>query len=335
MDPALLRPGRFDRRVVVDLPDVKGREAILKVHASNVPFSQDVDLRSIARGAPGFSGADLANMVNEAALLAARKSKKMVFREDFEDAKDKILMGAERRSMMLSEEEKRNTAVHESGHAIVAAMIGEADPVHKVTIIPRGRALGVTQQLPIDDRHSYSKTYLKNRLAILMGGRIAEELFFDEMTSGARNDIEVATNTARQMVCDLGMSEAVGPVSLRASSEQPFLGRDYQRSEHTSEKTAQLIDSEIKRFIEEADRRARQIITENRHIVSSMADKLLEIETLHDWQIRQILSEQEVTTVDPNLQSESHASIDEDDGKKKPTSPKGMVLGDQPPLAEA
>jgi len=335
LDPALLRPGRFDRRVVVDLPDVKGREAILKVHASNVPFSQDVDLRSIARGAPGFSGADLANMVNEAALLAARKSKKMVFREDFEDAKDKILMGAERRSMMLSEEEKRNTAVHESGHAVVAAMIGEADPVHKVTIIPRGRALGVTQQLPIDDRHSYSMTYLKNRLAILMGGRIAEALFFDEVTSGARNDIEVATNTARQMVCELGMSEAIGPVSLKASSEQPFVGRDYQRSEPASEKTAQLVDSEVKRLIDEADKRARRILTENRNIVSTMADKLLEIETLHDWQVRQILAMEEVTSVDPGLGSEPQVQSEDSSAQAKPPSSKDVMLGDQPPLAEA
>lgn len=317
LDPALLRPGRFDRRVVVDLPDVKGREAILKVHTTKVPLAEDVELDIIARGAPGFSGADLANMVNEAALLAARMGKKMVFREDFEAAKDKILMGAERRSMILSEEEKYNTAVHESGHAIVAALIGDADPVHKVTIIPRGRALGVTQQLPIDDRHSYSRTYLRNRLAILMGGRIAEELFFDELTSGARNDIEVATNTAKQMVCELGMSDKIGPISLRPSQDQPFVGRDYNRSSYNSEKTAELMDSEIRLFIEEADERARKILSDNRNLIESMAEKLLDIETLSDWQVAQILEGQEVTPKDPRLDGNRDKTISSNDNDKE------------------
>ncbi|CAM2064159.1 ATP-dependent zinc metalloprotease FtsH [Sulfidibacter corallicola] len=332
LDPALLRPGRFDRRVVVDLPDVKGREAILKVHTGRVPLSNDVDLPMVARGAPGFSGADLANMVNEAALLAARKGKKMVFRTDFEDAKDKIMMGAERRSMILSEDEKRNTAIHESGHAVVAAMIGEADPVHKVTIIPRGRALGVTQQLPLDDRHSYNATYLENRLAILMGGRIAEELFLNQTTSGARNDIEVATNIAKQMVCELGMSKAVGPISLRDSGDQPFLGRDYNRPHSTSEKTAQLIDAEVKRLIEDADRRARKILSDHRDIVQSMADKLLEIETISDWQVQQILQGQPVTLQNPKLDPQSSPNPrDKEEGK--PTTGLG-VLPDPPPLAQ-
>jgi cell division protease FtsH len=332
LDPALLRPGRFDRRVVVDLPDVKGREAVLKVHTTKVPLAKDVDLSVVARGAPGFSGADLANMVNEAALLAARKGKKMVFREDFESAKDKILMGSERRSMILSKEEKWNTAVHESGHAVVAALIGEADPLHKVTIIPRGRALGVTQQLPIDDRHSYSATYLKNRLAILMGGRIAEESFFEEMTSGARNDIEVATSIARQMVCELGMSKIIGPVSLKAGGDQPFLGRDYSRNDHTSEKTAQMIDAEVKRLIEDGDRRARKLLEDNHELVKTMAEKLLDIETLHDWQIAQLIERKDVTLEDPRIGKDvGSPSLSEEE---EAGTPKGMVLPDHPPLAQ-
>lgn len=336
LDPALLRPGRFDRRVVVDLPDVKGRESILKVHTSRVPLSSDVDMGSIARGAPGFSGADLANMVNEAALLAARKGKKMVFREDFEEAKDKILMGAERRSMVLSEEEKYNTAVHESGHAVVAAMVGEADPVHKVTIIPRGRALGVTQQLPIDDRHSYTSTYLENRLAILMGGRIAEEIFLNQSTSGARNDIEVATDIARQMVCELGMSKAVGPVSLKAGGEQPFLGRDYNRNQFTSEKTAELIDHEVKRLIEEADQRARKILTENRDLVETMSDKLLELETLQDWHVRQIIGREEITLKDPqHYKPEEPPKVDSNNGEEKEPKKGIRVVPDSPPLPQS
>jgi len=310
LDPALLRPGRFDRSVVVDLPDVKGRHAILKVHSAKVPLAKDVELGKVARGAPGFSGADLANMVNEAALLAARRGKKMVFRVDFEDAKDKILMGSERRSMILSEEEKRNTAIHESGHALVAMRVGDADPVHKVTIIPRGRALGVTQQLPIDDRHSYNSTFLQNRLAILMGGRIAEEVFLNQVTSGASNDIEVATRTARQMVCELGMSEAVGPISFKGDTSQPFLGRDYNRGHHTSEKTAELIDSEVKRLVHEADARAREIILKDRHLLDIMAEKLLEVETLNDWQVLQIVEGKEMTATNPN--------IGEDDLKEVP-----------------
>ncbi|MDJ0839658.1 MAG: ATP-dependent zinc metalloprotease FtsH [Acidobacteriota bacterium] len=313
LDPALLRPGRFDRRVVVDLPDVKGRNAILKVHSTKVPLATDVDLESVSRGAPGFSGADLANMVNEAALLAARRGKKMVYRIDFEDAKDKILMGSERRSMMLSDEEKRNTAFHEAGHAIVAALIGEADPIHKVTIIPRGRALGITQQVPIDDRHSYTSTYLKNRLAILMGGRIAEDIFLDQLTSGPSNDIEVATNTARQMVCELGMSEKIGPISFKGDSDQPFMGRDYNRSNPTSEKTAELIDNEIRFLVEEGDQRAREILEKNRDMVTIMAEKLLEVETLHDWQVRQIINREEVTATNPKLSQDSGKHVESGD----------------------
>ncbi len=340
LDPALLRPGRFDRRVVVDLPDVKGRAAILKVHSSKVPLAPDVDLDNIARGASGFSGADLANMVNEAALLAARKGKKMVFRVDFEDAKDKILMGAERRSMILSDKEKWNTAVHESGHAVVAGMIGEADPLHKVTIIPRGRALGVTQQLPLDDRHSYNADYLRNRIAILMGGRIAEEVFFDQMTSGAANDIDVASNLARRMVCELGMSPNVGPISFKANGEQPYLSRDFSRLQSTSEKTAELIDSEVKALIMTADQRARQLILEHRDIVQTMAEKLMEVETLSDWQIEQLLRREEVTMKNPQLDvptptppeaSGKPSRVGRDE--KRPSPGLGGVLP-KPPLAQ-
>lgn len=335
LDPALLRPGRFDRRVVVDLPDVKGREAILRVHTSRVPLAPDVDLPNVARGAPGFAGADLANMVNEAALLAARKGKKMVFREDFEDAKDKILMGSERRSMVLSEDEKRNTAIHESGHAIVAAKIGEADPLHKVTIIPRGRAMGVTMQLPFDDRYSHSSTYLENRLAILMGGRIAEEVFLNQTTSGARNDIEVATDIAKQMVCELGMSEAVGPISLKGGNDQPFLGRDYGRTQFASEKTAQLIDSEVKRLVEGGHERARKIIIDSKDLVQNMADKLLELETLHDWQIQQILRGEEVTLKNPKIKGDEKPSSNEPE-KESTTESKGNLGGmvPEPPLPQ-
>ena len=236
LDPALLRPGRFDRRVVVGRPDVKGREQILKVHTKKTPLSDDVDLTAIARGTPGFAGADLANLVNEAALIAARQNRKVVTQYDFEIAKDKVMMGVERKSLIISDEEKRNTAFHEAGHALVAALIPEADPVHKVTIIPRGMALGLTQQLPLDDKHSYSKVYLEAQLAILMGGRIAEEIFMHHITTGAGNDIERATDMARKMVCEWGMSE-LGPLSFGKREEQIFLGReiaqhrDYQRSD--------------------------------------------------------------------------------------------------------
>jgi len=345
LDPALLRPGRFDRRVVVDLPDVKGRSAILKVHCSKVPLSPDVDLDNMARGASGFSGADLANMVNEAALLAARLGKKMVFRADFEDAKDKILMGAERRSMLLSDKEKWITAVHESGHALVAGMIGEADPVHKVTIIPRGRALGVTQQLPLDDRHSYTAVYLRNRLAILMGGRVAEEIFFDQMTSGASNDIEVATNISKRMICELGMSVKIGPISFKAGGEQPFVGRDYNRMQPTSEKTAELIDAEVRDLIMDADKRARKLITDNRDIIQAMADKLMEIETLNDWQVLQLLDRKEVTVKDPDVRGTgSHLGAGDKPAGDKPagdkpagSKPASKGLGGvipKPPLAQ-
>lgn len=324
LDPAIMRPGRFDRRVVVDLPDIKGRAEVISVHTRKVPVAADVDMHVIARGTPGFSGADLANMVNEAALLAARKGKRMVYAADFEEAKDKIIMGAERRSMVLSETEKHNTAVHESGHAVVAAMVGEADPVHKVTIIPRGRALGVTMQLPLDDRHSYSATYLKNRLAILMGGRVAEEIFLNQTTSGAANDIEVSTKIARQMVCEMGMSEAIGPVALRQNSDMPFLGRDYNRTDQISGKTAELVDSEVRRLVEGGEETARNIITENKRAVQVMTEKLLELETLEDWQMMQIIRGEEVSLVKPGS-DESPAEAPPPEASEKPDDVPGML----------
>ena len=244
LDPALLRPGRFDRRVVVDLPDLKGREGILRVHTRNIPLAEDVDLAVIARGTPGFSGADLANLVNEAALNAARYDKKKVQMVDFEYAKDKVIMGVERKSMMMSDREKRNTAYHESGHTIVAAMLPAADPLHKVTIIPRGRALGLTQQLPTEDKYSYSKRYLEAMLAVLMGGRIAEEVFVNEITTGAGNDIERATGMARKMVCEWGMSD-LGPVTFGKKEQEIFLGREFAQHGDFSEATAVEIDKEV------------------------------------------------------------------------------------------
>ncbi len=247
LDPALLRPGRFDRRVVVGRPDVRGREEVLRVHAKKVPLSEDVDLRVLARGTPGFSGADLANMVNEAALNAARANRKAVMMIDFEQAKDKVLMGAERKSMLLTDEEKRVTAYHEAGHAMVAAMRDHADPLHKVTIIPRGMALGVTMQLPEDDKHTVTKDYLETQLAILMGGRIAEEIFLKQMTTGAGNDIERASDLARKMVCEYGMS-GMGPLTFGKKEEQIFLGREISQHRDFSEETARQIDAEVRRL---------------------------------------------------------------------------------------
>ncbi len=249
LDPALLRPGRFDRRVVVARPDVRGREEILRVHTRKIPIDDDVDLSILARGTPGFCGADLANMVNEAALLAARQNRKTVLMYDFELAKDKVLMGAERKSMILTDEEKKNTAYHEGGHALVAAKVPHADPLHKVTIIPRGMALGVTMQLPIDDKHTYDRDYLESQLAIMMGGRVAEEIFLKTMTTGAGNDIERATEIARKMVCEWGMSQ-LGPLTFGKKEEQIFLGRELSQHRDYSEETAREIDAEVRRFID-------------------------------------------------------------------------------------
>jgi len=290
LDPALLRPGRFDRQVVVPRPDVKGREQILTVHAKKVPLTPEVDLGVIARGTPGFSGADLANLVNEAALLAARKDKASVDMQDFDAAKDKVLMGAERRSMVISDEEKKSTAYHEAGHTLVAKMVPGSDPVHKVSIIPRGRALGVTMQLPIEDKHSYNRESLLGRIAVLMGGRAAEELIFKTFTTGAGNDIERATEMARKMVCEWGMSDLMGPVSLGKKDESIFLGRDMAMHKNFSEETAIKIDEEIKRIVDESYNRAITILRENDDALHRLSLCLIEKENLSGAEVDDIIA---------------------------------------------
>jgi cell division protease FtsH len=291
LDPALLRPGRFDRRIVVPRPDLRGRIGILQVHTRKVPLAAAVDLEVIARGTPGFSGADLESLVNEAALIAARRDKDKVEAEDFEEAKDKVLMGAERRSMIISEKEKRTTAVHEAGHALVARFVGaEADPVHKVTIIPRGRALGLTQQLPTEDRLSMTREFALNQIAILMGGRVAEELVFGQKTTGAGNDIERATELARSMVTEWGMSEEFGPLNYSGGKQEVFLGRDFQsHGERLSEETAQRIDSEIRRIVLTQYERATQILGQNRTALERVSDALLEYETIDGEDIENLI----------------------------------------------
>jgi cell division protease FtsH len=279
LDPALLRPGRFDRQVVVPRPDVKGREEILRVHVRNIPLANDVELAVIGRGTPGFSGADLANLVNEAALLAARHEQKEVIMDDFEQAKDKVMMGAERRSLIISDDEKRNTAYHEAGHALVAMLMPGADPLHKVTIIPRGMALGVTMQLPVDDKHTYTKTFLETRLAVIMGGRVAEEIFMGHITTGAGNDFEQATVLARKMVCEWGMSE-MGPMTFGKIEEQIFLGREIAQHRDYSEDTAIHIDQEVKKIVMTAYDKARELISGNRDAMDRIAEALLDREVL-------------------------------------------------------
>src|SRR5271168_2648022 len=288
LDPALLRPGRFDRRVVVGRPDVKGREEILRVHTRKVPLSEDVDLSVIARGTPGFSGADLENLVNEAALLAARFNKKFVAMVDFEMSKDKVLMGVERRSMILSDEEKRNTAYHEAGHALVAAMTPGTDPLHKVTIIPRGMALGVTMQLPIDDKHTYTRTYLETMLAVLMGGRSAEEIFLGHITTGAGNDIERATEIARNLVCEWGMSE-LGPLAYGKKDEAIFLGREITQHRDYSEDTAIQIDKEVKRIVSGGYENAKRLLSNNRATLERIAQALLEREVIDAIEVKMLM----------------------------------------------
>jgi cell division protease FtsH len=288
LDPALLRPGRFDRRVVVPLPDVRGREEILRVHTRKIPLADDVDLSILARGTPGFSGAELSNMVNEAALNAARCNRKAVLMYDFELAKDKVLMGAERKSMLLTEEEKKVTAFHEAGHALVAALTPNADPLHKVTIIPRGMALGVTMQLPETDKHNYTREYLSTQLAVLMGGRLAEEIFLDQMSTGAGNDIERATDMARKMVCEWGMS-SLGPLTFGKKEEQIFLGRELAQHRDFSEDTAREIDSEVRRFVNTGYESAKKLIMENKDKLQRIAEALLEREVLDATELKLII----------------------------------------------
>ncbi|HEY8515767.1 MAG TPA: ATP-dependent zinc metalloprotease FtsH [Candidatus Binatia bacterium] len=289
LDPALLRPGRFDRRVIVPRPDVKGREGIIRVHLRKVPLADDVDIGLLARSTPGFSGADLENLVNEAALLAARADKDKVNQRDFELAKDKVLMGSERRSMIISEEERRNTAYHEAGHALVAKLLPGADPVHKVTIIPRGMALGLTQQVPTDDRHTASRSRLENDLAIYFGGRAAEELVLGQVTTGAGNDIERATELARKMVCEWGMSDKLGPMTFGTKEENIFLGRDFNQAAGYSESTAQEIDAEIRAFVTRGYERARALLSENIEALHKIAKALLEREVLDSNEIDELL----------------------------------------------
>ncbi|MEO0294659.1 MAG: ATP-dependent zinc metalloprotease FtsH, partial [candidate division WOR-3 bacterium] len=291
LDPALLRPGRFDRRIVLPIPDVKGREEIIKIHARNKPLGEDVDFGVIAKGTPGFSGADLANLVNEAALLAARKGKEKITMEDFEEAKDKILMGVARKSMVLSQREREQVAYHESGHAILSVLLPNADPIHKVTIIPRGQALGVTQQLPKDDRHIYPKEYLLDQLTVLMGGRVAEKIVFNTLSTGAANDIEMATQIARKMVGEWGMSEKIGPVSFAKQDEEIFLGRELSLKRGISEKISEMIDEEVKRIVEEAEKRAEEILRSKVNALHKLAQVLLEKEVLDSEEVKKIVNE--------------------------------------------
>lgn len=291
LDPALLRPGRFDRQVMVNRPDIRGRVEILKVHTKKVPIDSDVNLELIARGTPGFSGADLENLVNEAALWAARLDKKVVELVDFENAKDKVLMGTERKSMVISEEEKRTTAYHEAGHALMAKLLPGADPVHKVTIIPRGRAMGMTMQLPLDDRHSYSREFLYTTLSILLGGRVAEELILKHITTGAGNDLERATDLARKMVCEWGMSEKLGPLTFGKKDEEIFLGREIATRRDFSDQVALEIDHEVKRLVVDSYERTKRVLTEHIHTLKALAEALLEKEVLDSLEIDKIINQ--------------------------------------------
>ena len=326
LDPALLRPGRFDRRVVVSRPDVRGREEILRVHTRKIPLAEDVDLSVLARGTPGFSGADLANMVNEAALAAARQNRKAVLQYDFEVAKDKVLMGVERKSLLLTDEEKRNTAYHEAGHALVAAKMPYSDPLHKVTIIPRGMALGVTMQLPTDDRHNYYKNYLETQISILMGGRIAEEMFLNVMSTGAGNDIERATDLARKMVCEWGMSE-LGPLTFGKKEEQIFLGREIAQHRDYSEDTAIKIDQEVRKLVSNGYSTARQILSDNRDTLEKIARALIEREVLDANEIKLLVEGKELPPMPP-------PAVKPDDGVQhviKPDLQPGRAKGGERP----
>ncbi len=324
LDPALLRPGRFDRRVVVSLPDVGGREGIFKVHTSRIPLANDVDLTVLARGTPGFSGADLANLVNEAALYAARHGLKVVRMQDFEEAKDKVLMGSERRSMIMSDEEKRTTAYHEGGHALVAAFLEDADPIHKVTIIPRGMAMGVTMLLPESDRLSHDRNYVEASISVAMGGRIAEEIFLDQLTTGANNDLEKATELARKMVCEWGMSKKMGPLTFGRKEEQVFLGRDIARHQDYSEHTALQIDQEVKRIVSESYDRAKKILSENREVLERVAAALIEREVLDAEDVKMLIEglplKERETAVDEAVRDKPEAT-EKEKKRKAPLTP--------------
>ncbi|MBQ7738460.1 MAG: ATP-dependent zinc metalloprotease FtsH [Desulfovibrionaceae bacterium] len=300
LDPALLRPGRFDRQVVVPTPDLRGRRRILEVHTKKTPLGKDVNLDVIAKGTPGFSGADLENLVNEAALQAAKQNQNKLIMGDFEFAKDKVLMGRERRSLILSDEEKRITAYHEGGHALVAKLLPGSDPVHKVTIIPRGRALGVTMQLPEEDRHGYSKKWLKNSLVVLLGGRVAEEIVFNEVTTGASNDIERVTRTARKMVCEWGMSETIGTLAIGETGEEVFIGREWIQNKNFSDETARIVDLEVKKIVNEAHERCHKLLEENLPILHRIASALLERETLNGEELDRLMNNEQL----PDLEEE-------------------------------
>ena len=315
LDPALLRPGRFDRRIVVNRPDVKGREGILGVHTRKIPMADDVEIAVLARGSAGFSGADLANLVNEAALNAARYNQKVVRMHDFEFAKDKVLMGSERRSMIISDAEKRVTAIHEAGHALLTVLLPHADPIHKVTIIPRGMALGLTQQLPTDEKHNYSRDYLIDQIAILLGGRIAEEITMDSVTTGAGNDLERATELARRMVCEWGMSDAMGPLTFGKKEEQIFLGREIAQHQDYSEDTALKIDHEVKRFVTDNYQRAHDLLTAHKDTLVKIAEALLAREVLDAEQVRRLASG---LPLDEPLQAAARVAVaDEDEARPR------------------
>jgi cell division protease FtsH len=328
LDPALLRPGRFDRRIVVNRPDVKGREGILGVHTKKIPLADDVNIHVLARGTSGFSGADLANLVNEAALNAARYNQKVVRMLDFEFAKDKVLMGSERRSMIINDEEKKVTAVHEAGHALLAVLLPHADPVHKVTIIPRGMALGVTMQLPVDDKHNYTREYLNDWISILLGGRIAEEITFGSMTTGAGNDLERSTEMARKMVCEYGMSEAMGPLTFGKKEEQIFLGREIAQHQDYSEDTAIRIDQEIRKFVTDNYNVARKILEGNREALNRIAEELLLREVLDAEQVRKIVAGQPLEALKPA----AAAAAPVPDDARKPPKERGSLVPQIPPL---
>jgi cell division protease FtsH len=301
LDPALLRPGRFDRQVVVDRPDVRGREGIFRVHTKKIPLNEDVRLDVLAKGTPGLSGADIANLVNEAALLAARQNSKAVAMHHFEEAKDKVMMGTERKSMIISDREKKTTSYHESGHVLVARFLPEADPVHKVTIIPRGRALGVTTYLPIDEKHSYSREYLEAMITYMLGGRAAEKLVFNQFTTGAGNDIERATELARKMVCEWGMSEKLGPMSYGAKEEELFLGREITKTRNFSENTAIAIDAEVRLIVTSAMKRADKILKDNIKVLHRLSNALLEREILDSEEIDKIIRGEDLPPVDKRV----------------------------------